>query len=146
MPIGSFPGKFTSITKIMQETTGTIFEGVQVYSIKGSSKYLMMIENNGTRAFRAWTADSLDGTWTKMPNASSTATPFAGESNVTWPGGKWTKDISHGDLVREDPSEKMMVDPCNLQLLYQGRDPNVSASYDTLPYRRVFDAREVKRG
>src|SRR5690606_21589090 len=63
MPIAQFPSEFTNVTRIMDDPS-IIFEGIQVYSIKGSSKYLMIIENNGTRAFRAWTADDLGGTWT----------------------------------------------------------------------------------
>lgn len=135
MPIDQFPGQFNGITRIMDQPTSVIFEGIQVYSIKGSDKYLMIIENDGTRFFRAWTADALGGTWTPLAGASTTQAPFAGEANVTWPDGKWTNDISHGDLVREDPSEKMMIDPCNLQLLYQGRDPNAQGSYENRPYR-----------
>jgi hypothetical protein len=134
MPIAQFPSEFKNVTRIMDDAS-VIFEGIQVYSIKGSNKYLMIIENNGTRAFRAWEADSLGGEWKPMQGANTTQSPFAGEANVTWPDGKWTKDISHGDLVRENPSEKMEIDPCNLQLLYQGRDPNVNAGYDSLPYR-----------
>lgn len=134
MPIAQFPSEFKNVTRIMDDAS-VIFEGIQVYSIKGSNKYLMIIENNGTRAFRAWEADSLGGEWKPMQGANTTQSPFAGEANVTWPDGKWTKDISHGDLVRENPSEKMEIDPCNLQLLYQGRDPNVNTEYGSLPYR-----------
>lgn len=135
MPISQFPGAFSNVTRIMDEQPSVIFEGVQVYSIKGSSKYLMIIENNGTRFFRAWTADSLDGEWTPLDGAFSEQQPFAGRNNVTWPDGKWTDDISHGDLVRENPSEKMEIDPCNLQMIYQGRDPNQNPSYIDRPYR-----------
>jgi len=135
MPVSEFPGAFSNATRIMDQPTSVIFEGVQVYSIKGSSSYLMIIENNGTRFFRAWTADSLDGEWTPLDGASSEQQPFAGRNNVTWPDGQWTNDISHGDLVRENPSEKMEIDPCNLQMLYQGRDPSQNPAYIDLPYR-----------
>jgi hypothetical protein len=136
MPIGDFPGTFTGMTRIMKEPTSVIFEGIQVYAIKGSNKYLMIIENSATRRFLAWTATSLGGTWTPLSGADSTESPFAGQANVTWPDGKWTEDISHGDLVRENPSQKMEIDPCHLQFLYQGHDPNPSNTmYEYLPYR-----------
>ncbi len=135
MPINDFPGTFSNATRIMNESTSVIFEGVQVYSIKGSNQYLMIIENNGTRHFKAWTATDLGGTWTALQGANSEQSPFAGRANTTWPDGQWTNDISHGDLVRENPSEKMEIDFCQLQLLYQGRDPNQSVDYSQLPYR-----------
>jgi hypothetical protein len=57
------------------------------------------------------------GTFTPMPQASSEGTPFAGKVNVTFDAAAWTNDISHGDLVREDPSEKKEIDPCNSKFL-----------------------------
>ncbi|HSC86451.1 MAG TPA: non-reducing end alpha-L-arabinofuranosidase family hydrolase [Polyangiaceae bacterium] len=141
MPIGNFPGTFGNAAAILRDSPTALFEGVEVYKIKGQNKYLMIVEAAGnaaqpwgSRFFRAFTADSLGGSWTAMPSASSRATPFAGSANVTFPGGKWTDDISHGDLVREDPSERKEVDLCSLRFLYQGKGSS-NAAYNSLPYR-----------
>lgn len=137
MPIESFPAAFTNSTEIMRDTTANLFEAVEVYSIKGADSYLMIVEAMGAagRYFRAFTADDLGGTFTAMPDASTEAKPFAGRSNVTFEGSPWTNDISHGDLVRDDPSEKKPIDPCKLELLYQGRSPTSGGAYERLPYR-----------
>lgn len=65
------------------------------------NQYLLIVEaigSDGRRYFRSWTSGSIAGSWTLLP--ASESNPFARVGNTAFPSGAWTKDISHGELIR----------------------------------------------
>ncbi|GAB4004863.1 hypothetical protein GCM10029992_51080 [Glycomyces albus] len=133
--VGEFPNGFRDNQVVLQdEDPKRLFEGGAVYKVDGTDQYLLIWEagdSEWTRYYRAFTATSLDGPW--EPLAAEEWDPFAHHTNVTFPEGAWTEHISHGELIRSGHDQRMTVDPCNLQLLYQGHSPT---SRRTPPTRR----------
>lgn len=141
-PVGNFPNfDINQVTISNVQGSGgqsILFEAGNVYKLKGLDKYLLMVEgwgaSEGRRLYRAWTSTSLDGPWVAYKTSEND--PFAGLNNVSFPGGQWSQQISHGEMVRSGWDEKMELDACNLQFLYQGVDlSGYSGSYDARPYK-----------
>jgi len=136
--IEDFPAGMSNPEIAIRDTRDNLFEASITYKIKGTGSYLTLIEAlSPARYYRAWISDSLDGEWTPVQGADTWDTPFAGINNVTFEDGAapWTKDISHGELIRDGYDETMTVDLNHLRFLYQGRDPQSSGNYSLLPYR-----------
>ncbi len=138
--LADFPKGMSDPEVVISGPRFDVFEGGMTYKIKGTDKYLTLVEAigpTGARYYRAWTSDRLDGEWQPLPEANSWEHPFAGINNVSFEAGvvPWTKDISHGEMIRDGYDETLTIDPNHLQLLFQGRDPDVNARYDQLPYK-----------
>lgn len=126
---------------VMREArAGDLFEAANVYKVDGQNLYLLLVEataNGNERYFRSWTAPTLDGPWTALANTYNN--PFAGNANVAWPTGKWSSQgISHGEMVRSGFNQKLTIDPCNLEYVFQAESVNATAigtGYGNLPYR-----------
>ncbi|KAF4410113.1 MULTISPECIES: non-reducing end alpha-L-arabinofuranosidase family hydrolase [Streptomyces] len=134
--VGEFPNGFRNTKIDLQDSKNNLFEGEAVYKVQGTNTYLLIMEaigSDGRRWYRSFTSEGLNGQWRALADTESN--PFARSNNVTFPGGAWTRDISHGELVRTGPDQTMTIDPCDLQLLYQGLDPNANGDYSQLPYR-----------
>ncbi len=132
-----FPEGFDEPVVAIERKKFDLFEAGCTYKIKGTGKYLTLVEaigRGGVRYYTAYIADSLDGEW--HPLADNWDSPFASMTNVRFEAGTaWTHDISHGELIRDGYDQTPTIDPENLQLLYQGRDPTKKVNgYPQLPY------------
>jgi len=112
-----FPKGFDHCELALQ---AAVFEASHTYRLKGTDKYLTIIEENGRRYYKAYLADRLDGQWT--PVADTAEKPFAGWKNIRPARGvePWTDNVSHGELIRDGYDQTLTVDPGNLRLLFQG--------------------------
>ncbi|MEV0227417.1 non-reducing end alpha-L-arabinofuranosidase family hydrolase [Streptomyces sp. NPDC050704] len=134
--VGQFPNGFSNTVIAAQDSKYALFEASNVYKVQGTNQYLLLVEaigSDGRRYFRSWTSTSLAGSWS--PLAASESNPFAKSSNVTFPSGAWTRDISHGEMIRAGYDQTLTVPSCRLQYLYQGMNPNAGGDYNTLPWR-----------
>jgi endo-1,4-beta-xylanase len=100
--LGDFPNGFGEPVVTMKGTKNELFEGNSHYRIAETGQYLTLVEAIGPtsrRYYRSFLADSLDGEWTEL--AGTWEAPFAGLNSVTFQGGtEWTRDVSHGELLR----------------------------------------------
>ena len=116
-----------------------IFEAAHIYRVGDTGKYLAVIEAQGPRPhwryYVAYTADRLDGAW--RPLAPTREHAFAGAGNVEQPEGRWTDNISHGELIRSGCDETLTIDPTRMQFLIQGvLAKDVSGKkYGEIPWR-----------
>lgn len=135
MPVDQFPSAFGNAKLVLSDTVANLFGSSNVFKVKGTDKYLLLVEASAPSYFRSWTSTSLDGPWT--PLAATKDQPFAGKANVSFSGAAWTDDISQGDMVRTHPDETMTIDACNLQFVFQGADPkaNLGGDDSLTPYR-----------
>jgi endo-1,4-beta-xylanase len=135
--VANFPNGMSQPVIAMQESNKyDLWEAANVYKVKETNQYLLLVEafgDGGRRIFRSWTAPSIAGPYT--PLAATASNPFAGASNVTFPGGQWTRDISHGEMIRTGVNQLMEISSCNMRYLYQGVDPNAGGDYNNLPWR-----------
>ncbi|MBO0883500.1 MAG: hypothetical protein J2P17_24830, partial [Mycobacterium sp.] len=115
--VAQFPNGFDNSTVIALQDPNrfSLFEASNVYRIKGTNSYLLLVEaigSDGRRYFRSWTSSQLDGAWT--PLADTEDNPFARASNVTFTGTPWTQDISHGEMIRDGYDQTLTIDPHHL--------------------------------
>lgn len=135
--LANFPNGFSEPVIAMQDSNRfALFEASNVYKVAGKNQYLLLVEaigSDGRRYFRSWTSNSIAGPWT--PLADTESNPFARANNVTFDGTAWTRDISHGEMIRDGYDQTLTISPCNMRYLYQGMDPNAGGDYNSLPWR-----------
>ncbi|WP_232212934.1 non-reducing end alpha-L-arabinofuranosidase family hydrolase [Saccharomonospora saliphila] len=136
--VENFPHGFDDSTVIaLEDSRYRLFEAANIYRIGDTGQYLLLHEaigGDGRRWFRSWTSSDIAGPWTAL--ADEEHDPFARATNVTFPGGRWTEDISHGEMIRSENDQSLTIDPCaHNQFLYQGVDPGAGGDYGLLPYR-----------
>ena len=134
--LANFPNGFGNTVIALQDSRFALFEGSAVYKVQDANQYLLLQEaigSDGRRWYRSYTSNSLDGSWT--PHLATESNPFARSNTVTFSGTAWTRDFSHGELIRAGNDQTVPLNPCRLQFLYQGQDPNAGGDYIRLPWR-----------
>ena len=134
-----FPKGFSNPVYAIAGTRNSVFEAGYVYKIKGTDKYLFTVEGIGLgRYYSAYVSDKLDGEWFPVEGFNTPEKPFAGRVNMTFEPGvePWSTQVSHGEMLRESYDEHQILDPNNLQFLYQGiSDADNRGDYGALHYK-----------
>jgi hypothetical protein len=139
-PISQFPmGMSEPVIALSEPRKEDLFEASNVYLVNNST-YLLLVEcigegvsGGGVRYFRSWTSKDLAGEWT--PLAATQDHPVMGAVNTAFPEGRWTTSISHGEMIRDNVDQRLRLPPLGTwRFLYQGIDPNATASYNALPW------------
>ncbi len=117
---------------------GDIFEAGHVYRLRGTNRYLAVVEaqhGHGWRYFKAYVAERLEGPWS--PLAATRDHCFASMANCTPVGTRWTDCISHGELLRAGYDERLEVEPSQLRFVFQGvlDRERAGKSYGEIPWR-----------
>ncbi|TWT33855.1 Alpha-L-arabinofuranosidase C precursor [Posidoniimonas corsicana] len=136
--IEDFPNGMSDPEVAIDDSRDHLFEGSMTYKIKGADTYLTIIEAlSPARYYSAWIAKDLNGEWTPLEGADTWETPFAGINNVEFDDGvePWTRDISHGELLRDNYDQTPTIDPAGMRLLFQGRTADSGGPYHLLPYQ-----------
>ncbi|UCM86559.1 non-reducing end alpha-L-arabinofuranosidase family hydrolase [Streptomyces marincola] len=135
--LANFPRGFGDTVIALEDSNrNNLFEGSAVYRVGDTGTYLLLQEaigSDGRRWYRSFTSTGLAGPW--APLAATESNPFARSNNVSFPSGAWTRDFSHGELIRANSDQTLTIDPCRLQFLYQGIDPGAGGEYSQLPWR-----------
>ena len=135
--VAQFPNGFTNTVIAAQDANrNNLFEASNVYKVQGANQYMLIVEaigSDGRRYFRSWTSPSIAGSWTQL--AATESNPFARANNVTFPAGAWTRDISHGEMIRAGVDQTLTINPCNIRYVYQGMNPSAGGDYNSLPWR-----------
>ncbi|HJP78966.1 MAG TPA: non-reducing end alpha-L-arabinofuranosidase family hydrolase [Pseudonocardiaceae bacterium] len=137
--VSDFPnGMGNTVIALSDPDKNHLFEADDVYKVAGSSQYLLIAEaigSDGHRYFTSYTTGSLAGAWTPLANTESN--PFIRSTNVTFGGTAWSDDFSSGEMIRSGYDQTLTINPCRLQFLYQGFDPNANTGggYNSIPWR-----------
>jgi hypothetical protein len=98
---------------------GLVHEAVNVYRVRDSDEYLMLVEMNigGVRYFDYALSDDLSGPWTRMDK------PFSSGESLSFKQGAapWTTMVSHGELIRAGYDERFEIESIEkIDFLVQG--------------------------
>jgi endo-1,4-beta-xylanase len=121
--IEDFPNGFASPRLIFPG----VHEAVHIYKEAGASRFAMLFEINqaGWRHYGLARSPALAGPWTIEDRN------FAARLDANW-----SRDISHGELLRTGADESLEADLAHPQFLIQGLPPAArQGDYSSLPWR-----------